>query len=324
MSLSRRVVLGGMLATPALHLARAAEPVTYLFPAPGMLPAFVPHQLAQARGYFAANGLAVTFQVGRGGADVAKQVGVGNVDLGGGVGETPIIVRANGLPVRGVALLGGRPIFQVAMRKSVGVKSLKDLKGKKIGVIGYQDSSYYSLLGVIAAEGLSRTDLQIESLGPAGITQLIIAGSVDGIMATPDWTDDITSAGVPLDLFPIDAVFPAMAQAILASDTTVQKKPAVIKGFVSAMLTSIRSCMEDPAKAAKDYCAFVPQQAGQDAKIERILRMYVTDVFPTKPPGDLGKFDPQRLATVEKFYVDNKIVETAVPIPDLYTNQFVA
>jgi NitT/TauT family transport system substrate-binding protein len=82
--------------------------------------------------------------------------------------------------------------------------------------------------------------------------------------------------------------------------------------------------MDDPAKAAKDYCAFVPQQAGQDAKIERILRMYVTDVFPTKPPGDLGKFDPQRLATVEKFYVDNKIVETAVPIPDLYTNQFVA
>ena len=323
MGVTRRVVLGGLLATPALHLARAAEAVTYLFPAPGTLPAFVPHQLAQARGYYAAHGLAVTFQTGRGGADVAKQVGVGNADLGGGVGETPIIVRANGLPVRGVALLGGRPIFQLAMRKSLGFKNFKELKGKKIGVIAYTDSSYYSLLGVLAAEGLSKTDVQIEALGPAGITQLIIAGSVDGIMSTPDWTYDIQAGGQPLDLFPIDSVFPAMAQAVLTSDQTIAKKPAAVKGFVAAILQSVESCMADPAKAAHDYCAFLPSQNGQDKKIETILADYVKEVFPTQPPLKLGQFDPARMAKVEKFYVDNKIVETAVPIGELYTNEFV-
>ena len=108
MVLTRRAALGGLLAAPAIRAARAAEPVTYLFPAPSFLPAFVPHQLAMKRGYFAAAGLAVTFQTGRGGADAAKQVAVGNADLGGGVGETAMIVRPNGLPVRGVALLGDR------------------------------------------------------------------------------------------------------------------------------------------------------------------------------------------------------------------------
>jgi NitT/TauT family transport system substrate-binding protein len=297
--------------------------MTYLFPAPTTLPAFIPHNLAQARGYFTANGLTVTFQTGRGGADVAKQVGVGNADLGGGVGETPIIVRANGLPVRGVALLGGRPIFQLAMRKGLGFTGFKDLKGKKIGVIAYQDSSYYSLLGVLAAEGLKKSDLQVEALGPAGITQLIIAGSVDGIMTTPDWTDDIVTAGQPLDLFPVDSVFPAMAQAVLSSDSTIEKRPAVVKGFAQAMITSIQSCMADPAKAAHDYCAFLPQWTGKEAKIERILRSYVTDVFPTKAPLKLGEFDADRVAKVEKFYVDNDIVQTAVPIKELFTNEFV-
>ncbi|MFZ2068812.1 MAG: ABC transporter substrate-binding protein, partial [Xanthobacteraceae bacterium] len=70
--------LGG-LATPA----RANEKITYLFPAPPLLPAFGPIQLAKGRGYFTEAGLDVSYAVGRGGVDVAKQVGAGNAPLGG-------------------------------------------------------------------------------------------------------------------------------------------------------------------------------------------------------------------------------------------------
>ena len=97
------------LATAAL----AAEKVTYLFPAPDFLPSFAAFKLAMAKGYYEAEGLDVTFQVGKGGADVAKQVGVGNADLGGGIGDTAIIVRANGLPIRGVAVLGSKALTQL-------------------------------------------------------------------------------------------------------------------------------------------------------------------------------------------------------------------
>jgi NitT/TauT family transport system substrate-binding protein len=37
----------------------------------------------------------------------------------------------------------------------------------------------------------------------------------------------------------------------------------------------------------------------------------------------LGKFDPARLRTIQKFYVENDIVQTAVPIGELYSNDFV-
>ena len=47
----------------------AQEKVTYLFPAPPMLPAFGPIRLAQSKGYFKAEGLDVDFQVGKGGVD---------------------------------------------------------------------------------------------------------------------------------------------------------------------------------------------------------------------------------------------------------------
>ena len=324
MSPTRRALLGTALAMPALRFASAAETLSYLFPAPSFLPAFMPHQIAQKRGYFTAEGLTVTFQTGRGGADTAKQVGSNNADLGGGVGETTMIVRANGVPVRAVALLGARPIFQLAARKAAGVAGFAGLRGRKVGVIGYQDTGYYALLAVLAANGLKREDLQIQAVGPAGVTQLMIAGNLDAIMTTPDWTDTIETAGTPLDLFPIDAVFPAMAQAVFGSDETLARKPQQVKGFVKALLKAVRDCIADPVAASRDFIAQVPQHAGKEVEMERILRRYVEDVYRTNPPEALGRFDPERLRTVQRFYVENSIVQTAVPVAELYSNDFLA
>ncbi|MFA6265578.1 MAG: ABC transporter substrate-binding protein [Pseudolabrys sp.] len=324
MKITRRTAVGGLLAAAVVRPAFAAEKVTYLFPAPGFLPAFLPFQLALKRGYFAKNNVEVTFQTGRGGADVAQQVGAGNADIGGGLGETSMIVRPNGLPVRAVAQLGSHPLFTLVARKESGVKDFADLKGKKLGVIGYQDTGYYALLAVLAAKGIKRDDLQIQAVGPAGVTQLMIAKSLDGIMATPEWAVDIENAGIALDYFPIEGIFPAMAQAILTSDKMIKERPAAVSGFVKSVMQAVRDSMADQAAAVKDYVAAVPQHAGKEKIIAEILARYVKNVYATNPASALGTFDPKRLKTVQDFYVTNKIIQSAVPVEDLYTNQFVS
>src|ERR1700744_5019701 len=104
MQFTRRKMVAAL---PAVVLARPAmaarQTMTYLFPAPSFLPAFIPFHVARKRGYFETNNLAVTVQTARGGVDVAKQVGAGNADFGNALGDTPIIVRPNGIPVRAVA-----------------------------------------------------------------------------------------------------------------------------------------------------------------------------------------------------------------------------
>src|SRR5260370_32492873 len=93
--------------------ASAAEKITYLLPAPPSLPAFAPWVLAKHLGYYSQAGYDVEFVVARGGVDVAKQIGVGNAPLGGAIGDTPIIVRGNGVPVKAGGRVGGggRPIL---------------------------------------------------------------------------------------------------------------------------------------------------------------------------------------------------------------------
>jgi NitT/TauT family transport system substrate-binding protein len=107
---SRRSVLRAAAIGTAAILMAAAEParaqteeVTYLLPAAAFLPAFGPWMLAQTRGYYTQEGLKVNFVVAKGGVDVAKQVGAGNAPIGGAIGDTPIIARAQGVPVKAVA-----------------------------------------------------------------------------------------------------------------------------------------------------------------------------------------------------------------------------
>lgn len=322
----KRFVLSSLAAAAlalSAGLAAAQEKVTYLFPAPDFLPAFAPFQLAQSKGYFADAGLEVAFQVGKGGADVATQVAVGNADLGGGIGDTPIIVRANGLDIRGVGLLGGRGLTQLAWRADSGITGPADLKGKSVGVLSFQDTTYYNLLGVLASAGLSKDDVDIQAVGPGGIIQLSIAGNLQAMSGVPEWIAAIQGAGVEMGQMPVDEVFPAMAQAIIASDKTIAERPEVVRGFVGAVLKAIDDIVADPAQAAKEYTAAVPQHAGKEAEIEAIMRAYAEKVYPEAPNQPRGSFDPERIAAVQKFYIDAGIVTTAVPVEDLYTNDFV-
>jgi len=98
--------VGGLLSVSMAATAAPLQEITYLLPAPSTLPAFGPWMLAQAKGYYEQEGLKVNFVAARGGVDVAKQLGAGNAVIGGAIGDTPIIARAQGIPVKAVAVLG--------------------------------------------------------------------------------------------------------------------------------------------------------------------------------------------------------------------------
>jgi len=302
--------------------AFAAEKVTYLFPAPDFLPAFAPFKIAMAKGYYTAEGLDVTFRVGKGGADVAKQVGVGNVDLGGGIGDTAIIVRANGIPVRGVAVLGAKALTQIYWREDAGIKSLADLKGKGIGVLSFQDTTYYNMLAALASVGLTKGDASIQAVGPGGIIKLMISGDIQAMSGTVEWAGAIRAAGVKIHMLPINDIFPAMAQAIIASDKIIAERPETVRKFVRATIKGYVDVIKDPAQAAKDYVAAVPQHKGKEKVMEAIMRGYIDLVYGTDVEN-FGKFDEARLKAVQKFYVEHNIVREAVPIADTYSNDFV-
>jgi NitT/TauT family transport system substrate-binding protein len=301
--------------------ARADETITYLFPAPPLLPAFGPIRLAQGKGYFQQAGLTVNFATGRGGVDVAKQVGAGNVPLGGIVADAPIIVRQNGVPVKIVCLFGGKGFMQLVVRADSGIEKPADLKGKTITVMSYQDTTFYALLGLLASAGLTKDDVDIQSAGPVGVWQMVATGKSVGMAGVPDWIPPIEAAGVAVKVLPTDEFFPHMAQAVAASDQIIKDKPDMVRAFVKAALHGMKDIMDDPNAAAADFVKFVPEWTGKEDQVKEAFAYYDKLIYPGQK--ELGAVDPERMAKLQDFYLKAGIIEKKSPVDDLFTNQFV-
>lgn len=301
--------------------AEAAEPVTYLLPAPPFLPAFAPWMLAKHKGYFEAEGLDVTFQAAKGGVDVAKQVGAGNAVVGGGIGDTPVIVRPNGIPVKAVAVLGGGSLMQLVINKDSGASTIADLKGRTITTMSYQDTTYYALLGMLATQGMTKDDVNAQAAGPANVWKLFLAGESDAMAAVPDWTGIALGKGMNLEIIPSDKHFRSMAQAILASDKVIDEQPELIAKLVRATLRGMQDIMDDPDAAAVEYVKAVPQHQGKEKAMAGVFKLYNTYVYPGQ--AKLGAMDAERLSALQDFYLESGFIRQKTEIGELFTNQFV-
>jgi NitT/TauT family transport system substrate-binding protein len=306
---------------PGATSLRAAESVTYLFPAPPGLPAFGPIQLAKGKGYFAEAGLDVSFAVGRGGVDVAKQVGAGNALVGGIVADGPIMVRQNGVPIKIVAVFGGKGFMQLVVREDSGIEKPADLKGKTITVMSYQDTTFYALLGLLASVGLTQDDVNIQAVGPTGVWEFVATGKSVGMAGVPDWIPPVQAAGVKVRVIPTDEFFPHMAQGIGVSDRVIKEKPELVRAFVKAALHGMKDIMDDPDKAADDFVRFVPEWKGKEGAVKAAFNYYARLVYPGQKV--LGEVNVERLSALQDFYLAKGLIQRKSPVEDLYTNAFV-
>ncbi len=308
-------------ALQAVSPARADEKLTYLFPAPPLLPAFGPIQLAKGKGYVSQAGLDVNYAVGRGGVDVAKEVGAGNAPLGGIVADGPIIVRQNGVPIRLVAVFGGKGFMQLVVREDSNIAKPADLKGKTITVMSYQDTTFYALLGLLASAGHTQDDVNIQAAGPVGVWQMVASGKSAGMAGVPDWIAPLQATGVPVKVLPTDEFFPHMAQGIGASDRIIKEKPEMVHAFVRAALHGMKDIMDDPGAAAADFVKFVPEWTGKTEQIKAAFTYYDKLVYPEQ--SQLGEVNAERLAKLQDFYLAKGIIQRKTPLDELYTNQFI-
>ena len=303
--------------------AAQAQPtkVTYLLPAPPNTPAFAPWIIAKEKGYYAAQDLDLTFIAAKGGVDVAKQIGAGNALIGGAIGDTPIVVRANGIPVRAVAVLGDGGVTMIATNAKDNINRISDLKGKTMTVMSYSDTTYYALLASLRKAGLGKNDVNIQAAGPSGVWQLFSANKAQAMAGVPDWVVTAEEAGVQIKLIPQDQIFESMAQAILASDDAIKNQPQIVRGVVQGTLQGMRDIIQDPRAAAVTFAKAVPAYAGKEDLLEKIFKLYVEHVYANQ--AVLGHIDPQHLDKVLQFYVSEGIVTQATPLEELFTNQFV-
>lgn len=314
-------LLMAALAIGASSSSQALEKINFLLAAPATLPAFSPLIMAQENGYYKDAGYDVEFHTARGGLDIAKQVGVGNAEFGLSLGDAPIVVRGNGIPIKIVGLLGGGALGVLVARKDRGIAKIEDLRGKNISVMSFQEANFYATLGALARHGIRRDDANIQAVGPTGVIGLVIAGAVDACICTPDWEVSVQDGVGETLSMPLKDYIPTTAQAIVASDAMIAKRPETVRAIVQATLKGMKFVMDDPQAATKIYIRAVPTFEGKEDVVLRMFKNYIERTY--KGQKILGETDPDILAQIQKLYMELGVIEKPSPVESFYTNAFV-
>jgi len=131
------IVLAAALWPNAYAGAQEATKIRALLPIPNFDESFAPVAVAQEMGYFKEEGLDVTIIPVNGSKEVAIQVSAGNADVGLASPADAVIGMQSGtnLDVQYYSNLYYQNIWPLSVVEDSPIKSVKDLKGKKIGVL---------------------------------------------------------------------------------------------------------------------------------------------------------------------------------------------
>ncbi|CAO3422614.1 ABC transporter substrate-binding protein [Azospirillum endophyticum] len=143
-------------------------------------PDHAPLVVAQEKGFFKDAGLEVTLTAPADPNDPPKLVAAGGVDIAVSYQPQLILQVAEELPLVRIGTLVSTPLNSVVVLRDGPVKSLKDLKGRKVGysIAGFEDA----LLGaMLEKQGLSLKDVELVNVN-FSLSPSLLSGQVDAVV----------------------------------------------------------------------------------------------------------------------------------------------
>ena len=226
------VVLVAALSFCSSRLDRARERASISF---GALPGSVPLvYIASDRGYFAATRLQVSVKEFPTGAAAIDALSKGDLDVAWSA-EFPLVRRAFAEKdisiIASTGKFGGEYLFG---RKDRGIRSIPDLRGKKIGVPRNTIGEFY-LGRFLELNGLSMREVSIVDVQPAHFMDAAMNGSVDAVVAFEPYSSEMRArqAGTMV-AWSVQSSQPGYGIVAARSDW-IRKHPQIVVRFLRSL-----------------------------------------------------------------------------------------
>lgn len=281
-----------------------------------------PLHVAEKKGYFADEGIAITLAVGGFGAngfiDPIAEVLEGRADFALGNTANLIDARAKGLPVVGVASIMPRSPQAIISLAETGIARPQDLAGHTIAVAA--GGADLTLDNLLESQGVNRDDVNIVERTFFGVEPLV-NGEVDGFVG---W---IINEGVALEelgqetqhIFMSDYGVDTYEFVIFTTDTIVAEKPELVQGVVNAVLKGVQDTIDDPA-AAIEYTLTYDETLVKEDQLRRLEATIPLINVPGIVPGSMDE-------RVWQFTYDllegQDMLQDSFELGDVYTLAFI-
>ena len=275
-----------------------------------------------AKGYFKAQGLAVTLQPPSNVTDVAKLVASGNVPLGISYEPDTIIAGASNLPVTAVGALVPVALNSLIAPAKTGITSPAALKGKSVGVSGLlSDDAFLKAISQKAAIPVS--SIKKVNVG-ANLLPSVVSGKVDAILGGYRNVEavQVKDQGLNPTVIPVtSAGVPQYDELVIIANSEKLKSDPSYQQTVRAFLAAL----------AKGNALAVSQPSVGIASMQSVIKGYPANqvkqmVDVTAPllnnPLGFGQMDAKAWQSFADWMHANALINKSVTVSSVMTDSY--
>jgi NitT/TauT family transport system substrate-binding protein len=148
------------------------------------------------------------------------------------------------------------PFYGVVVPEGSGIEAVKDLAGKKVGIPGRFGASYNGLTALLAANGLTESDIQLEPIG-FNAPDVFCVGGVEAAVVyinnEPLQIQDRIKAGdcnnyTGVKVFPVSVAADMVSNGLATNEDTIANNPDLVQAMVTAFDQGLRDSINNPAE----------------------------------------------------------------------------
>ena len=282
-----------------------------------------PSMVAKARGWFEEGvGAKLNWSEAGSGAEINTAMVASAVDIALGIGSSPSasgISQGIGYKIVGIADNIG-PAEDLVVRRSAGIASPADLRGKKVAT-PFGSTSHFRLLGLLATTGLSERDVTVLDLKPDAAVAAWTRGDIDAAyLWNPAKSRMLDADGQLLaTAATLDEKGYVIADLVVARSDFAEEYPDAVTGFLKALGRAFDAFATSPDEVVPIVAAEVgatPETVKRDIVEYQFLSL--KDQLGPEwlgTPGQPGRFAGVLKRTAD-FLVDQRSIREAAEEAD--------
>lgn len=236
-----------------LYLLKGKQPGEYTGPVEKIVLAsyegdsgLIPY-IAEEQDYFREQGVDVQFKNYEAGKLAVDALLAGKADIATSAEAVLVSHSFQNQDLRLLSTIAVGNTNGVVARKDRGIKTAKDLRGKRVGVTG-KSAGEYNLGVLLMFNGLQMEDIEPVDLKPGEIVRSVVSGETD---AGFTWEPNLYHIKTKLDenAIIIKTEVPEVRFVLLSTNKWLKNNPDAALRFMKALLKAERYIRQNPEKA---------------------------------------------------------------------------
>lgn len=224
-------------------------------------------------------------------------------------------LREQGVPVK-ICYLGHRDGSEVVVGKNSKIRSLKDLKGKKIAIPSLYSNQNFVIHKMMDEFGMQPNDIEFIILPPPDMPTSLAAGAIDAFFVGEPFCAKAELDGIGRVLYYARDIWPNFIScALVVHEDLIQQNPDVVQDLVRGIAESGAWAETHRAEAAKLVSPYFRQD-------EKVLNYVLTSDPKRVSYVQLTPTD-EDLQQIENQGIKLKLLSKRIPMNELIDRKFV-